>query len=117
MIGSIEILCENPSLHELLLSYRQQRKQRRDAEWDDRIMRFDDLSDKELSKLHGTLLALGWLETRVCREAFDVPGQLTACYRVTHEGIRALNYYERTLGMNPSDIYEEELIAEEVEAA
>lgn len=113
MLGSIEILCENEALHSLLLTYRQQRKQNPDSEWHDRVMELADTSAQALSKLHGLLLALGWVETRVAREAFETPGKLTACYRITNDGVRALHHYDRNLGLVGSAVGADEMDEEE----
>ena len=58
--------------------------------WQDRRMALEGAEPRDLVRLHGQLLARGWLEqntgaTRVLR-----PGAVAACYRVTAAGLRAL---------------------------
>ena len=50
--------------------------------WHDRLMRLDRCEPRDLSKLHGKLIAFGWLEQNT--------GILPACYRATRAGVRAL---------------------------
>jgi hypothetical protein len=109
MIGSLEILCDNEALHTLLTRYRQLRKQNPGAEWNDRVMELPETPPAALSKLHGTLLALGWIETRVSWEAFETPGKLTACYRITNDGLRALHHFDHNMGLAGAVVAPDEL--------
>lgn len=84
------ILDSNQNLRLLLMQYRKQREQFPDAEWHDRVMELGGVNVTELSRLHGVLLAQGWLDINVSREAFSVPGRLAHCYKVTREGLQAL---------------------------
>lgn len=92
MITGYEALRDDPRLHGLLLTYSKMKKQKPDADWHDRIMEMDGVSEEELNKLHGLLLASGWMETRVHGDAFRTAGKLEACYRITPDGNAALRF-------------------------
>lgn len=114
MYGTLEILLENPVLHQLLEEYAEKKLKVPDADWQDRIMQFGECQSKELSRLHGRLIALGWLETRVAHDVFAVPGRLTHCYRITREGQRALRAFEYNLGLDePGSADVEEVIQDQ----
>lgn len=115
MHATYAILDSNTNLRLLLMQYRQQREQTPEREWQDRVMELGEVSANDLSKLHGLLLAQGWLDIQVSREAFQVPGQLTQCYKITREGLQALRMVD-----NPFLTAEEEaetLTSDEPEAA
>lgn len=84
------LLQSNSPLRELLEQYRQKQFERPDAEWHDRVMELGTLTTTELSKLHGLLLANGWVDTRVTADAFATAGKLADCYKVTRDGLTAL---------------------------
>jgi hypothetical protein len=53
--------------------------------WHDRLMALEGVEPQEITKLHGDLLALGWLEWT----SSHTGGKPSACYRLTPEGLRA----------------------------
>lgn len=57
--------------------------QQPDRDWFDRCDRPDRLAD---SRAHGTLLAKGWLETRVGLNFLLPDGRLADCYRLSRTG-------------------------------
>lgn len=57
--------------------------------WQARLMQLEGVKTAELSKLHGGLLAFGWLEQNT--------GQLPCCYRLTSTGLRAWRQVQRPL--------------------
>jgi hypothetical protein len=63
--------------------------------WRDRVMELDGAGAKELSRLHGELIALGWVEQNTGATPVLKPGVAAACYRVTTHGLRA---YRQTTG-------------------
>lgn len=90
MITSLSEIKSNPKLGRLLLAYAELKKAQPDAEWHDRIMELTDVTSDELNRLHGLLLASGWIETRVHGDSFRQAGRLEACYRLTSDGAAAL---------------------------
>ncbi|MFO0945510.1 MAG: hypothetical protein U1D30_06140 [Planctomycetota bacterium] len=84
------LLQSNRPLRDLLEQYRARQISRPDMEWQDRVMELGTLTPTELSKLHGLLLANGWVDTRVTADAFATAGKLTDCYKVTRDGLSAL---------------------------
>lgn len=58
--------------------------------WQDRRMRHDDCSPRDLTRLHGELLAYGWLEQNTGLTPVLRRDEAPACYRVTTAGLRAL---------------------------
>jgi hypothetical protein len=110
MTGGLELLRDNVPLRRLLAWYREQKQTRPDAPWHDRLMQAAGVSADQISKLHGLLLAHGWIETRVDPLSFAEPGRLRECYRVTREGSSILRFLEdsRALDLDLEE-YESEL--------
>ena len=81
MSDELAALAASEPLLTLLAHYAERAAPDRQA-WHDRLMRLDRCEPRELSKLHGKLIAFGWLEQNT--------GVLPACYRATRAGIRAL---------------------------
>jgi hypothetical protein len=62
-----------------------------DAEaWQDRRMELEGVRAEELVKLHGELLAYGWLEQNTGLTPVLRTGAVPCCYRVTAAGRKAL---------------------------
>ena len=73
-------LRENPHLLSLLSHYAQQVAEDR-AAWRSRVMEIDGVEPKQLSILHGELIAYDWIEQNT--------GQtLSSSYRITLHGLR-----------------------------
>lgn len=102
MILGMETLRTEPGLRDLLQTYAERRKASPQVEWHDRVMALDGVEEERLTKLHGLLLAGGWVETRVHGESFQSPGRLEACYRITPEGLAALRM-QRAVGHESDD--------------
>jgi len=89
MFNELERLRDSAGLFALLTHYAELAAPDRQA-WQDRRMRQDGHVPPELTRLHGELLAYGWLE----QNSGNVPvlrnGEAPACYRVTTAGLRAL---------------------------
>lgn len=82
-----DVLDEHSAPLALLAAYGQRRAARSDNEgWEDRIMELPGFSSSDLIRAHGALLARDWIETRVHASALAIPGQLTACYRISGFG-------------------------------
>ena len=71
---------ENPNLLALLTHYAEQGAEDR-ATWRTRLIEMDGVEPKQLTVLHGELIAFDWIEQNT--------GQtLAACYRITLHGLR-----------------------------
>jgi hypothetical protein len=99
----VDALRSDERLRELLAAYVERRRFEPEAEWHDRVMEMEGCTPEELTKLHGRLLADGWIETRVHGDAFRRAGRLEACYRATHEGVRALRQAQAEAGGEEKD--------------
>ena len=80
MFDESQRLRENSHLLALLSHYAQQGTEDR-ATWRSRLMEMDGVEPKQLSILHGELIAFDWIEQNT--------GQtLSSCYRITLHGLR-----------------------------
>jgi hypothetical protein len=89
MFDEMERLRDVPELHALLAHYAGLAKPDRQA-WQDRRMALDGCEAKALTRLHGELMAHGWLEQNTGVVPAARPDEVPGCYRVTREGLRAL---------------------------
>jgi hypothetical protein len=91
MFDDLDRLRESEPLRAVLAHYAEQGRDDREA-WRDRLDRLDGVPPRELVRLHGELLAFGWVEqnTGVTPSAMPPGGGVPACYRVTAAGLRAL---------------------------
>jgi hypothetical protein len=88
MFDELDRLHECAALAALLDHYAQAGAADREA-WQDRRMQLDRVEARELIKLHGELLAQGWLEQNTGMTPVLKPGVAAACYRITAAGLRA----------------------------
>ncbi len=58
--------------------------------WQDRLREMDGVEGRQLVRLHGELLAYGWLEQNTGLTPVLRRGEAPACYRITPAGLRAL---------------------------
>ena len=79
-------LRENPQLVSLLSHYAQQGAEDR-ATWRNRLMEMDGVEPKQLTALHGELIAFDWIEQNT-GQASALNGVISSCYRVTLHGLR-----------------------------
>jgi hypothetical protein len=89
MIDELERLRETPELFGLLSHYAELARPDRQA-WHDRKMLLDGCEGKQLTRLHGELMAYGWLEQNTGVVPLARKGEAPGCYRVTRSGIKAL---------------------------
>ena len=89
MFDEFERLCRTKSLLRLLGHYADLGAKDREA-WQDRVMSLEGVSPRELSRLHGELIACGWLEQNTGLTPGVKAGAVPGCYRVTPAGLRAL---------------------------
>jgi hypothetical protein len=89
MFDELERLREAKELSALLQHYRQIGEADREA-WQDRLAELDGVEARQLVKLHGELLAYGWLEQNTGLTPVLRAGAVANCYRITSAGVRAL---------------------------
>jgi hypothetical protein len=89
MFDEMDRLRERQGLHRLLHHYQEAGTPDRKI-WQDRLQELDGVSARDLVKLHGELLAHGWLELNLDAIPTLCDGTLPACYRITSSGLRAL---------------------------
>jgi hypothetical protein len=92
-------LRENAHLLSLLSHYAQIGAEDREA-WQARLMQMDGLAPKDLTALHGELIAFDWIEQNTGHASFGPDGVLSACYRVTRQGLRD---YRRLHGIEAAE--------------
>jgi len=88
MLDELDRLRKNHHLLELLNHYAHLGAEHREA-WQGRLMQIEGLArlaPAEISRLHGELIAFGWVEQNT--------GQIPACYRITLTGLRAIRKVE-----------------------
>ena len=89
MFNELERLRDVPELCELLAHYAEAAAADRQA-WQDRRAELGALGPRELVRLHGELLAYGWLEQNTGATPVVQAGAVRQCYRVTPAGLRAM---------------------------
>jgi hypothetical protein len=89
MYDEMARLRENGALQTLLNHYREIGLPDRST-WQDRLCELDGVEFAELARLHGVLIAFGWLEQNTGVVTVLQRGGAPACYRITTAGLRAL---------------------------
>ena len=89
MFDEMERLREGKDLVALLCHYAALGAADRQA-WQDRLAEMDGVEARQLIRLHGELLAYGWLEQNTGLTPVLRRGVAPACYRITTAGLRAL---------------------------
>ncbi len=80
-------LRENAHLLALLSHYAQLGSEDRTI-WQDRLMQMEGLEPKEITVLHGELIAFDWVEQNTGHAVGRPDGTLSGCYRITQNGMR-----------------------------
>lgn len=88
MFDELEMLGGNANLQRLLGHYAEAGEADREA-WQDRLMALEGVEAGELVKLHGLLIAFGWVDQNTGNIPAIRPGTVPGCYRVTAGGLRA----------------------------
>jgi hypothetical protein len=88
MLDELQRLREVPDLLRLLAHYARAGTADREA-WQDRLMELEGESPAALVKLHGDLIAFGWVEQNTGIVPLIRPGAVAGCYRITPSGLRA----------------------------
>ena len=89
MFDELDRLAEIRPLYDLLVHYGNLGHNNREA-WQDRLQQLHDLEPRQMSKLHGELLAYGWLEQNTGLTPVLKVGVASACYRITAAGVKVL---------------------------
>lgn len=87
MFDESQRLRENPHLLLLLSNYAQQGAEDR-ATWRNRLMQMEGVEPKQLSALHGELMAFDWIEQNTGQASSMKDGVIANCYRITLNGLR-----------------------------
>lgn len=88
MFDDLDHLRDTAELQDLLTRYRDLGEVDR-MQWQDRVCEMEGVQPRDLVRLHGELIAFGWIE----QNTGAVPatrGAAPGCYRITPAGIRAL---------------------------
>src|SRR5262249_3553373 len=93
MYDEMTRLRENAALQNLLNHYREIGLPDRRL-WQDRRCELDGVEPPERARLHGVLIAFGWLEQNTGVVAVLQRGAAPACYRITTAGLRVLKLLE-----------------------
>lgn len=56
--------------------------------WRDRLMDLEGAGTRDLSRLHGELIAQGWVEQNTGVTSVVRPGVAASCYRITAQGLK-----------------------------
>jgi len=89
MFDELRQLRDSPKMQLLLTHYAEAGAADREA-WRDRLMELEGVPARDLVRLHGELLAFGWVEQNTGLTPVLKPGAVPCCYRVTPAGLRAL---------------------------
>lgn len=89
MFDELERLRDARELSVLLRHYQRASEPDREA-WQDRLAELEDVESRQLVKLHGELLAYGWLEQNTGLTPVLKAGAAASCYRITPAGLKAL---------------------------
>src|SRR5262245_49215840 len=97
MFNEMERLRESAPLVALLSHYAERARPatRQDQQsWQDRRMEQDDCTPRDLTLLHGELIAYGWLDQNTGETPPRPSAVAAGCYRVTAAGLRALKQHQ-----------------------
>jgi hypothetical protein len=89
MLDEMDRLRVEKALYALLSHYAALGAQDRQV-WQDRFLEMEGVETRQLVRLHGELLAYGWLEQNTGLTPVLRRGEAPACYRVATAGLRAL---------------------------
>ncbi len=94
MFDDLDRLRGDDALQRLLGHYVEAGAAQAEA-WQDRVMEMEGVEPKGLTRLHGELIAFGWVEQNTGQTSAVRPGVAAGCYRATRDGARALKLVQR----------------------
>jgi hypothetical protein len=89
LFDEMDRLAEVRPLYDLLVHYSTLGAENREV-WQDRLAEMAGLDGRQLIRLHGELLAYGWIEQNTGLTPVLKLGAAPLCYRVTPSGLRAV---------------------------
>ena len=98
MLGSLETLSEDGPVRQLLSIYRRMKEKTPADEWHDRLSELPGVEPKHLARHYGLLLANGWIDVRIAQESLPSSGGVKQAYRITRDGLKALQRTEDRFG-------------------
>jgi hypothetical protein len=101
MSEELDLLLASAGLAELLAHYGRLAEIDRDV-WHPRLNELAGSGSRELSQMHGELIAYGWIDLAVYRYGGETGSQRTGGYRITPDGRRALR--EAKVDLAPSSV-------------
>jgi hypothetical protein len=102
MLDDLEHFSGNEALQRLLSHYARVAGDDRER-WQDRLMELDGTEPKDLVKLHGELIAFGWVEMNVGAMPIVRAGVVSSCYRITSAGLRALRFVDPSVSVTEEE--------------
>jgi len=87
MLDFAKCLRENAHLLSLLSHYAQLGTEDRTI-WQDRLMQMEGIDSKQMTVLHGELIAFDWIEQNTGHAVGRPDGTISGCYRITLNGLR-----------------------------
>jgi hypothetical protein len=88
VFDEMEMLRGDPELQRLLHHYAVAGETDRET-WRERLMVMEGVEPRDVVKLHGLLIAFGWVEQNTGNTSVAGVGSLIGCYRITLDGLRA----------------------------
>jgi len=88
LFDEMDRLAECRPLFDLLAHYTQNGSDDREV-WQDRVTELEGIESLQLIKLHGELLAYGWIEQNTGMTPVLKHGLVPHCYRITAAGFKA----------------------------
>jgi hypothetical protein len=93
MFDEIEQLRNDRHLFALLAHYEAVAVDR--EAWQDRLGEIEGVEPREMTRLHGELIAQGWIEQNTGNTPHVRRGVVASCYRIAVPGVRALKKARR----------------------
>jgi hypothetical protein len=89
MIDELDLFRTDMALQRLLGHYAEAGATQPEA-WQDRVMHLEGVEPRDLTRLHGQLIAFGWVDQNTGQTPVLKPGVVACCYRATRDGLRIL---------------------------
>lgn len=102
MFDEMDRLRSSLELGQLLLHYFELGQEDRQS-WQDRLDELENVPRREVVRLHGELLAYGWLEQNTGLTPILAAGRHSACYRITSAGQKAIKQLRKEETAEPAE--------------